>query len=127
MEPLIIKTTDSTPSITLDKTAGIFEIRGNSLPEDVSSFYQPVLDWFKKYTHEPNPTTLLSFKLTYLNTASSKTVFTIITILEPLIDKGKMVKIDWYYIENDEDTYEIGKEYSELVKIPFQFTSVNNL
>jgi hypothetical protein len=127
MEPLILKSTDATPSIILDKTAGIFEIKGNSLPEDVTSFYHPVLEWFKKYQFEPNPTTLVTFKLTYLNTASSKTVFTIITLLEPLIDKGKMVKIDWYYIDNDEDTYEIGKEYSELVKIPFQFTSVNSL
>jgi hypothetical protein len=127
MEPLIIKPTDSTPSITLDKATGIFEIKGNSLPEDVTSFYQPVLNWVKSYVAGPNQTTIFTFKLTYLNTASSKIVFSILSLLEPLVDKGIGIKIDWYYIENDEDTCDIGKEYADLVKIPFSFTSVSNL
>jgi hypothetical protein len=126
MEPLSIKPTNATPSILLDKAAGIFEIKGNSLPEDVATFYDPVLDWIRKYCLDPNPLTTLTFKLTYLNTASSKIIFTYISILEPLVDKGKNVRVNWYYIENDEDTFDLGKEYSELLKIPFVFTSVDS-
>ena len=121
MEPLIIKATDSTPSITLDKTKGIFEISGNSLPENVMAFYKPVLDWIHEYTKDPNPSTIFVYKLTYFNTASSKTIFTLLSALEPLIDKGYQAQVDWCYMEVDEDTLEAGKEYAGVVKVPFNF------
>ena len=38
MEALILKKTEDTPAIHLDKAAGIFEFSGKSLPEDVTSF-----------------------------------------------------------------------------------------
>jgi hypothetical protein len=33
----------------------------------------------------------------------------------------KGMKIDWYYHEDDEDMEEAGKEFSELVEIPFEY------
>ncbi len=121
MGPLIIKTTDSTPGIYLDKDKGIFEISGNSLPEDVTKFYNPVFDWLRKYIEEPNPSTLLVFKLTYFNSASSKTIFSLLSLMENLFTKGAQVKVDWCYMEVDEDTLDAGKEYASMVKIPFTF------
>lgn len=121
MEPLIIKATESTPGIYLDKDKGIFEISGNSLPEDVTKFYNPIFDWLRKYIEEPNPSTLLVFKLTYFNSASSKTIFSLLSLMENLFTKGAQVKVDWCYMEVDEDTLDAGKEYAEMVKIPFTF------
>lgn len=121
MGPLIIKATESTPGIYLDKDKGIFEISGNSLPEDVTKFYNPVFDWLRKYIEEPNPSTLLVFKLTYFNSASSKTIFSLLSLMENLFTKGGQVKVDWCYMEVDEDTLDAGKEYAEMVKIPFTF------
>ncbi|PLX15791.1 MAG: hypothetical protein C0599_16225 [Salinivirgaceae bacterium] len=54
MENLSIKGTDDTPSIELNKEQNIYTISGMSLPEDVKSFYRPVIDWFTKYFNEPN-------------------------------------------------------------------------
>jgi hypothetical protein len=121
MEPLQIKATDSTPNVILDKVNGIFEISGNSLPENVMAFYEPVLNWIKSYIKDPNPSTTFVFKLTYFNTASSKTIFSLLSTLEPLIEKGYKVQIDWCYMEVDEDTLDAGKEYASVVKVPFNF------
>jgi hypothetical protein len=121
MEPLIIKATDSTPNITMDKVKGVFEISGNSLPENVIAFYEPAMKWVKEYVNNPNPSTNLVFKLTYLNTASSKTIYSLMSLLEPLVDKGNKIQIDWWYMEIDEDTLEAGKEYEGMVNIPFKF------
>jgi hypothetical protein len=121
MGPLIIKATDSTPGVYLDKDKGIFEISGNSLPEDVTKFYNPVFDWLRKYIEEPNPSTLLVFKLTYFNSASSKTIFSLLSLMENLMIKGAQVRVDWCYMEVDEDTLDAGKEYAGMVKIPFTF------
>ena len=74
MEVIKIKGTDDTPTIILDKESGIFEISGRSLPEDVTTFYEPVLNWLDEYQEEANPKTVFAFKLVYFNTASSKLI-----------------------------------------------------
>lgn len=120
MEVIKIKGTDDTPSIVLDKDNEIFEISGRSLPEDVSTFYEPILNWLDEYAEDPNSQTIFSFKLVYFNTASSKLLLDILMKLEELHENGNEVLIKWYYPEDDEDMQEAGEEYAEIVDIPFE-------
>ena len=117
MEVLHFEGSDDTPAITLDKPNGIFEISGRSLPEDSAVFYEPVLKWIELYKKEPNANTDFAFKLDYCNTASSKFIQDILAALEPI----KGIKILWCYQEDDEDMESTGREFSELVEIPFEF------
>jgi hypothetical protein len=117
MEALKIPKTDDTPEIVFDKARGVFEISGRSLPEDSVDFYSPVFNWLRQYSQSPNDTTEFSFKLEYTNTASSKMVQDILSVLE----KIKGTRIVWYYYESDEDMGDMGHELSELVEIPFAF------
>lgn len=117
MDALRISKTEDTPEITLDKSAGKFEISGRSLPEDSVEFYSPVFQWLAAYEKDPNPTTEFVFKLDYLNTASSKMMQDILSALE----KISGVKVVWYFYEDDEDMEEMGQELSELVEIPFEY------
>ncbi|MFP4620768.1 MAG: DUF1987 domain-containing protein [Bacteroidales bacterium] len=120
MEVIKIKGTDDTPSIVLDKDNEIFEISGRSLPEDVSTFYEPILNWLDEYAEDPNGKTVFSFKLVYFNTASSKLLLDILMKLESLYENGNDVFIKWYYPEDDEDMQEAGEEYADIVDIPFE-------
>lgn len=120
MEVIKIKGTDDTPSIVLDKDNEIFEISGRSLPEDVSTFYEPILNWLDEYAQDPNSKTVFSFKLVYFNTASSKLLLDILMKLEELHENGNEVLIKWYYPEDDEDMQEAGEEYADIVDIPFE-------
>lgn len=115
MEPLIIESTDETPLVHLDKGQGKFAISGRSLPEDSADFFEPILQWIKRYVQSPNPTTNFEFKLDYSNTASSKFVHEILILLE----KVQGVTITWWYQEDDEDTRDAGLEFAEQVHIPF--------
>lgn len=117
MEALKISKTDDTPGIILDESRGIFEISGRSLPEDSVEFYSPVFQWIRRYQSEPNPLTAFVFKLEYANTASSKIIQDILSVLERI----KGVTIIWYYLEDDEDMKDMGHELSELVEIRFEF------
>lgn len=117
MEILNLEGTEDTPKIILDKTHGIFEISGRSLPEDSAEFYKPVLEWILKYSKEANPSSDFDFKLEYFNTASSKLILDVLYGLEDI----KGMKINWYFHEDDEDMEEAGQEFSELVEIPFDF------
>ena len=49
MEILDIRGTTDTPKVLFDPDNNIFEISGRSLPEDVITFYQPVIEWLDDY------------------------------------------------------------------------------
>jgi len=121
MEPLIINKTEDTPAVHLDKTAGIFEFSGKSLPEDVTSFYAPIFEWISSYGEDANESSKFVFKMTYFNTASSKIILDILMRLETLHEEGKDITIEWHYEEDDEDMQEAGEEYADIVEVPFTF------
>ncbi len=120
MEPIKIAGTEDTPTVTLDKDKEILEISGRSLPEDVATFYDPILNWLDEYAQDPLEKTVFNFKLVYFNTASSKLLLDILMKLEELYESGKDVTVVWHYPEDDEDMQEAGEEYADIVDVPFQ-------
>lgn len=123
MEALIISEGQSTPDVVFNPTSGKFRITGNSLPEDVLGFYSPIFTWVKEYALQPNAYTEVEVKLNYFNSASSKAILDILSILESITQQGKEVKINWHYNELDEDMLAIGREFESMLKIPFEFFS----
>ena len=119
MDALNIAATDDTPAVVLDKSQGLFEFSGKSLPEDVTSFYSPILEWIDTYGEAANDASTFKFKLTYFNTASSKMILDVLMKLEELHEDGKNITVEWHYEEDDEDMEEAGEEYSDIVEIPF--------
>ncbi len=112
--------TDDTPNVILDAENDIFEISGRSLPEDVTTFYEPILSWLDEYAETPNAKTVFTFKLVYFNTASSKLILDILMKLEDMFENSNEVLIKWYYPEDDEDMEEAGEEYADIVDVPFE-------
>jgi hypothetical protein len=126
METIKIQGTEDTPKVTLDKENELMEISGRSLPEDVASFYDPILTWLDEYAQGPNKKTIFNFKLVYFNTASSKLLLDILMKLEEIHEAGHDVLIRWHYPEDDEDMEEAGEEYSDIVDVPFEQVSYSN-
>ena len=123
METIKIQGTEDTPKVILDKDTELMEISGRSLPEDVASFYEPVLTWLDEYAQNPNPKTVFNFKLIYFNTASSKLLLDILMKLEEIHEAGNDVLIRWHFPEDDEDMEEAGEEYADIVDVPFEQVS----
>lgn len=122
MDALIINPTIHTPSIILDKEAGIFEIAQRSLPENAIEFYEPVLYWINSYIKDPNEKTFFSFNLEYYNTSSSKQIAKILLMLEKMhLQNITKVKILWHYDAEDIVMLNSGKRYEKLLHIPFEF------
>ncbi len=121
MEIINIKGTEDTPNVILDKSSGQFELSGRSLPEDVSTFYEVVLDWVDEYAKDPLDRTEFNIKLEYFNTASSKIILDILLKFEEIVEDGKEVVVKWFYHEDEEDMYEAGEEYADIVDIPFDY------
>jgi len=125
METLRIEASDDSPQVLLDQEDNQFEISGKSLPEDVVDFYQPVMDWLKEYRVKPNARTEFNLKMIYFNTASSKLIMDILMIFEEMVEEGHDVVIRWHSMQKDEDMQEAGKEYEEMLEIPFEHLTYN--
>lgn len=117
---LVIEETHDTPKIILDKSTGIFEVSGRSLPENAVKFYAPILTWMEEYIKTPNQATHFEFKLDYFNSASTKKVFEIIIVLEKLSQKNQSVVVTWYHTKEDELIKNRGLEIKEMVELPFE-------
>jgi hypothetical protein len=99
----------------------IFQISGRSLPEDVTSFYKPVIEWIDLFSESPSQSLNLEVKLEYFNTASSKIILDILMMLEEIHQIGSsQIKVSWLYDKRDDDMLEAGEEYKDLVEIPFE-------
>ena len=121
MDPLFIIGSNECPTILLDKDKGTFEISGQSLPEEAISFYLPVIEWFEEYIKEPLPETILTLDLDYCNSSSTKAIADVLEVLEDYYNAGGKVEIRWMYMEDDDDMLDVGKEFQEIIKVPFTF------
>jgi hypothetical protein len=120
METLRIEQTDDSPQVILDPADKLFEISGKSLPEDAVDFYQPIVDWLNVYRKEPLALTPFNIKLIYFNTASSKLIMDVLLIFEEMVEEGHEVLIRWHSHQSDEDMQDAGKEFEEMIAVPFE-------
>ena len=67
--------TKSSPEIILDP-GGIIRIKGRSILENASDFYQPVLEWVEEYVRVPAALTCIDINLEYFNSATAKVLIT---------------------------------------------------
>jgi len=126
MEPIIIEGTAKTPSVRFDANAGIFEIKGRSIPENSVEFYKPIVEWLDKYKENPLSRTEVNIKLEYFNTSSSKCILDIFKKLEAIHKAKNEVQINWYYEEDDEDMLEAGEDYESIIRVPFKMIEISD-
>ena len=55
MKSLKISEDKGRPKIHFDKVKGIFEIKGDSIPENAVGTYESVIEWLQSYVKSPNP------------------------------------------------------------------------
>jgi len=120
MEFINIEATDETPRVMLNPETHVFEFSGKSLPEDVTQFYNPLMEWLEAYQENPGANTKAIFKMDYFNTASSKLILDILMLLEEIHEETDSVSVEWHYREDDEDMEEAGEEYADIVDVPFE-------
>lgn len=131
MNPLFIESTDLTPMVSFRPDKKEFEITGESRPENVRKFYEPVMEWIDSYKQymsdkpKSNDALVVKFKFEYFNSTSAKFLSSIISKLEVIKKEIMPVEIEWYYDAPDEDMKNSGEEFSKMVTIPFRFFSVN--
>lgn len=128
MRKLIIDSTPNSPKILFEPDTPIFEISGESRPENASVFYKPVIDWvkeleayFNQNNTQNNTPIIFNFNLEYFNSTSAKFILDFCKKLGHLRTLGHPIHVRWHYEEDDEDMLEVGQEMSRMSKFPFEF------
>lgn len=115
IKPIILSKQENSPEIILDKGNNIFKITGRSIVENAHQFFAPIIDWFKEYFKNPNPTTELYIKLDYLNSSTSLFIMKILIIFEE--NDKNILKIIWAYDAEDELLKERGEELKKTTTV----------
>ncbi len=123
-EPYNIAGTKYTPEIKFHH--GILEIKGVSVPENASSFFEPLYSAVEQYCNVPNSETTVNISLFYFNTSSLKCLLALFKQLEKIHNNQSRVKVNWYYDANDDDFAENINVYKDLLKIEFRFVPLSD-
>jgi hypothetical protein len=117
MSDLNLSKTKTTPAIEFNGATGKLIIAGESYPENSAEFYKPVFGWLNNFM-EMKREIEFSFKLTYFNTSSSKSILDIIELLENYHQTGGKVSLNWYFEEEDDDIEDSGIEFTSDLTLP---------
>ncbi len=124
MDIFTIKATQSTPYIYFDLSAAKLDIKGRSIPENSIAFYKPLFDALDRYVNNPAKRINVAIQLEYYNSSSSVCILNLLKKLEILKDKKDSVSIEWYYEEEDEDTFAAGNNFQHMIQLPIKIIKI---
>ena len=117
--------------LTIDKTAKTLEVSckavkldfsGCSITNDPKVFFNPIKNWIKEYVKKPKKLTEVNLKFDYIDTASVKHVFDILSELKELHARdGHSVLVNWYFDYDDPEILELGEIIQGKMGLPFNF------
>lgn len=124
MENLDIRATNSTPLISFNADTGKLLMKGRSIPEDPSEFYERVFHWLERYFSETDQDTEMEFRLEYANSGSSKYILELLRDFQQYTSAGKNIRVIWCYELDDESIEELGEHYKNTVNLPFELRGI---
>lgn len=125
LNKLVINKTTNTPRVMFDPERNIYELKGNSYPENIADTYEPVLNWIENELTKIEAEVVIEFKFEYQNTASSKMMSSIFAKIEAASRSKKNIKINWYYDRDDEDVIPEIESYHSYDKLIVNFIPID--
>jgi hypothetical protein len=114
-----------TPWIILEP--GKIFIMGRSVLENPGDLYRPVHEWVTEYAELYSGITTIELGFEYINSSSTKWIFTIIKELAKMKEMVQDLRVTWYYEKGDEDMIELGIILQSLVDCPLVVVEVEEM
>lgn len=112
--PLKVKKTDRTPEFYYDPKENFFDIKGVSVPENATEFYDPIIKWVDGYILTNPKSITINIELDYF---SPKSLICLMRIFKKFEQFDST--INWFY--DDNDIHQCGIDLEDLLKIKFNF------
>ncbi|HOZ41246.1 MAG: DUF1987 domain-containing protein [Flavobacteriales bacterium] len=120
MNALNIIATKSTPAISYNAEHAWFRVVGNSIPENASAFYAPLVNWLQDHGDQLPNGCAFEFSLPYFNSSSLKALYQVLMQIKRLQELGKQLSVTWYVEEDDDFMLEAGETYREMVSMDIE-------
>ena len=102
--------TARTPEIIFDPSAGKLTLDGESYPEDVSGFYQPIMAAVNAYFDKDKQRLSVDIKLIYFNSSSARALTELCDLLDARAADGAHVEVTWFCDDDDDITREFAED-----------------
>jgi hypothetical protein len=115
MNSLKIEATKYIPGVSFDSGSDVFDIKGDSYPENSAELYAPAFSWLKEYLKDlkDSQQVTVNIALGYFNSSSSQILIDFFDILEEAAKSGKHITVNWIYDEENEISLEHGQEFQD--------------
>ena len=120
LETIALTATEDKPAVHFDPHSGILAMKGRSLPENANNFFDPLIEWFEQYAHDPKQDTLVDFHLDYFNSSSASKIVKLLIALEEIPALGYNVLVKWHYAPDDDMMKARGEELQNIIDLPFE-------
>ena len=122
MRPLQVSATTVTPHVTFEPDRGLLVMTGECYPENPTPFFAPIFGAIEGHFRR---TTLREFearfRLSYVNSASTKALRRLFGLLHAMTDHGVLVSIAWEHDPDDDTAVELGEDLAAgLVRLGFR-------
>ena len=130
MKKIILESTIKTPKVVLDLEQRRFEFSGESRPENVLAFYDPILKWMNEFGEElkkqedKSEPYEFNFNFEYFNSLSAKYILDLCKKIKRIQSEGNNLTVKWHYDTDDDDMLEVGNEMSKILQLPFEFIEI---
>ena len=104
-----------TPRIELNPDTQTLLIEGESYPEEIYRFYDPVFESFDHYFSQPGCRLRCTINLSYFNSSSARQLLEMLNRLEAQANKGHEIHVDWFCISDDDIMQEFAEDIAEEV------------
>lgn len=116
MENVNLPATTLTPAILFDYAQHRLSMKGESYPENVATFYGPLLASLQAYlgaAAQARTNVSVDVALTYVNSASTKSLQHFFSMLDAAGKAGAVINIRWFVDPDDEALSELGADLLE--------------
>ncbi len=131
--PMKIESTNNTPYVCFDVENTYFALKGESRPEDVRGFYQPILDeiisYFEGVDKSKDQASIYlkcDFILDYFNSSSAKYILDFLETFKKIESEHSFITlaVTWFYHAEDREMMEAGQEFEQLINVHFKYKTV---
>ncbi len=117
---MLIEKTINSPFINLSVENCVFEIEGNSFSENLDDIYGQIVKWVDEEMPKIDCEITCKFNLHVYNSVTYKNLLLIMSKFHEHNQKGKKIKVVWFYDEEDEDSISIGEDLKDIFDIPVE-------
>ncbi|MDI9340805.1 MAG: SiaC family regulatory phosphoprotein [Sediminibacterium sp.] len=123
---LLLKPTNKTPEVELNRDKHTLTINGRLYPENPFSFFDTINAWIDYYLSVNPPKLDIHINITYYNTTSSKLLLNLLKKILSFGSEAFEISITWKYDKDDEEMMRTISNYATLLDFPIRAEEIDD-